>query len=173
VRVTFLSGDVHMAGFGKFATPSKAAELKRRHYENQLLTPFDGERDHKLMYQVITSAIGNVPPPKWVLECYHRMDCTEHIYDDEMGPTIAKMLRLFKRNTAGTLMPGKKFMGLRNWCSGEYCEEEHCLLFALYVELFLGAGQTTTYDMRVPALDSDAARSYTSSRDDFGPTKTK
>lgn len=155
VRVTFVSGDVHMAGLGKFATPDDSDDSKRRHYKNRMLTPFDAEKDHKLMFQITTSAIGNVPPPPWLVQLYHMIDKTSYINDPENGQTMARNLPLFKRNTGGNLLGGKKskkFMGLRNWCAGEFFEEDRSLFFELYVELFLGAGQCMKYDIRVPAL---------------------
>ncbi|KAG2487923.1 hypothetical protein HYH03_013503 [Edaphochlamys debaryana] len=51
-RVTFLSGDVHCAAVGCFQTLPKA-NLKS---------------DHRYMLQVISSAIGNIPPPDGVIK---------------------------------------------------------------------------------------------------------
>eukprot|EP00798_Chlamydomonas_sp_ICE-L_P031952 gene31952-33736_t len=48
MRVTFLSGDVHAAAAGKFSS----------------VQPTEISKDHRYMLQVISSAIGNEPPPK-------------------------------------------------------------------------------------------------------------
>lgn len=154
VRITLLSGDIHMAALGKFATPSDSTDYKRRHYENRMLTPFDAQNDHKLMYQIVTSAIGNVPPPKWLLAMFHLLDKTNYIDDPEMGRTMVRHLPVFTRRTNGHLFGKRttKFMGLRNWCAGEYFEEDRNMSFNLYVELFLGAGQCMPFNIRIPPL---------------------
>lgn len=57
MRVSWLTGDVHCAGFGRLRTQGTTAET-------ELYDPMT-------MYQVISSAIGNAPPPvlvRWLFE---------------------------------------------------------------------------------------------------------
>lgn len=62
IRVTFLSGDVHCAAFSMFRSD--------KHVRHKLhLKP---ENDHRLMYQVISSAIVNQAPSAnaWYVESF-------------------------------------------------------------------------------------------------------
>lgn len=52
-RITFLSGDVHLAAVGCLFT-------KTRHGRKQAIEP---EKDYRYMLNVVTSAIVNTPPP--------------------------------------------------------------------------------------------------------------
>jgi len=155
VRVTFVSGDVHVAGVGKFRTPSASHDPWRRHYENQMMLPFDYATDTKLMYQVITSPIGNIPPAEWIVKIYHILDKSETIHDDEMGDTDARMVRFFERGPSGKVFgkKSKKLMARRNWCSMEYMDSDDSLFTNIYMELFMGAGRTVNYNLTIPALD--------------------
>jgi len=156
VRVTFVSGDVHVAGIGRFATPSNSKDKQRAHYESEMLLPFDFATDNKLMYQIITSAIGNVPPANWVVKMYHIIDNPEIIHTAQ-GDTDARMLRFFRRSAGGQLLgkKSKKLMNLRNWCSVKYMDTFDSLFFQLHVELFMGAGRTTNYYIGVPPVGAD------------------
>lgn len=51
-RITFLSGDVHLAAVGKLFTKTRKGR-----------TPRTEEEDHRFMLNVVTSAIVNTPPP--------------------------------------------------------------------------------------------------------------
>ena len=55
MRITVVSGDVHCCGVGYLYDPASP-------------------QDHKLMYQIITSAIVNVPPPAMVIKLLHNND---------------------------------------------------------------------------------------------------
>ncbi|KAK9474736.1 uncharacterized protein V1510DRAFT_372689 [Dipodascopsis tothii] len=101
-RVTFVSGDVHCCGMGKFQNPQ-------------------APNNHQLMYQVITSAISNVPPPAPVIRLLHNKD---QVYLPEMGgkfkmgrPTDTKedMLEFFERDVDGKTLSLRKLLGRRNY----------------------------------------------------------
>lgn len=51
-RITFLSGDVHLAAVGCLLTKTKGSK-----------PPIKPEEDHRYMLNIITSAIVNTPPP--------------------------------------------------------------------------------------------------------------
>lgn len=157
IRVTFIGGDVHCAGVGRLSTPSMSKDKARAHYENNLMLPFKFATDHRLMYNIISSAIANVPPPKFVIKLYHMIDRPEKFTtpgDDT--ETDARMLRFFLRDTKGKVFgkSAKKLMATRNWCSVQMSSIDDSLFFRLHLEMFLGAGRTLKYDFVVPSLES-------------------
>jgi len=156
IRITFIGGDVHCCGIGRFSTPSKSRDIVRAHYENEMILSKNFENDHRLMYQIISSAIANVPPPAYIIKAYHWLDKPEKITDADGEITDGRMLRFFKRDTKGRLLgkKAKKLMGRRNWCSVEMSSIDDSLFFELHVEMFLGAGKTVPYNIVVPALNS-------------------
>ncbi|KXZ56912.1 hypothetical protein GPECTOR_1g822 [Gonium pectorale] len=88
IRFTLLSGDVHCAGVGCFQTMPKV-NLKR---------------DHRYIRQVISSAIGNVPPPDAVLKALSASNRIRML--DSV--TREKMSYIFENRTL--------LKGARNWC---------------------------------------------------------
>ncbi|CAE6474095.1 unnamed protein product [Rhizoctonia solani] len=75
VRITILSGDVHLAAIGRFFTKAKLDVAQ--------------EKDHRYMVNVISSAITNAPPPDAVADVLnarnklHRLD--HHTSENLMG----------------------------------------------------------------------------------------
>lgn len=157
VRVTFIGGDVHCAGVGRFATPSEQPEKVRAHYENRMLIPSTFNKDHKLMYQIISSAIANIPPPSYIIKMYHMIDKKETLIGPDNEETDGRMLRFFLKHKNGKIFgrSSKKLMGRRNFCSVQMSDIDESLFFELYVEMFMGAGKTTKYSITVPALNRD------------------
>jgi PhoD related phosphatase len=108
LRITFLSGDVHCCGVGYLYDPS-------------------APQDHKLMYQIIASAIVNVGPPGVVIKLLHNRD---KLYvppknsnaDTKMqSDTKEEMMELFARDVDGKDLGGlKKLLPRRNYaiCRG-------------------------------------------------------
>eukprot|EP00878_Enallax_costatus_P010752 GHUV01011229.1.p1 GENE.GHUV01011229.1~~GHUV01011229.1.p1 ORF type:complete len:261 (+),score=89.98 GHUV01011229.1:1492-2274(+) len=87
VRVTFLSGDVHVGAFGCFqAHPKQHIRVI----------------DPKFMLQVVSSGMGNEPPPGGVINLLE----TSSVATTIMGDTLDKMIKAF---------PGK-LKGARNYC---------------------------------------------------------
>ncbi|KAL1840655.1 hypothetical protein VTJ49DRAFT_263 [Mycothermus thermophilus] len=84
VRVTILSGDVHLAAFGRF-------------YSNPRLgVPI--EQDYRYIPNVISSAIVNKPPPAAVANLLARRNKIHHLNDE----TDETLLRLFDRDPGET-----------------------------------------------------------------------
>lgn len=79
IRITFIGGDVHCAGVGRFATPANSVDKVRAYYENEMIVPLNAAKDHRLMYQIISSAIANIPPPWYIIKGYHFIDHSEKI----------------------------------------------------------------------------------------------
>ncbi|KAJ5811826.1 hypothetical protein N7474_008127 [Penicillium riverlandense] len=73
IRVTILSGDVHLAAVGRF-------------YSNPKLN-VSGENDHRFIVNVISSAITNKPPPKAVANLLARRNKIHHL-DGETDETL-------------------------------------------------------------------------------------
>ena len=99
VRVTILSGDVHLAAIGQFYSNPK------------LKIPKD--RDHRYMPNVISSAIVNTPPPEMLADVLNKRNKVHHLdsYTDEaMIPMFIHDVDMRKRNN-------KNLLPRRNWCS--------------------------------------------------------
>ncbi|KAL7266177.1 hypothetical protein RUND412_011287 [Rhizina undulata] len=101
LRMTFISGDVHCCGAGLVHDPSKPS-------------------DYKTMYQIISSAIVNVPPPNMVLKLLHK---NKALYVPQNGtgsttkPSDTKedMIELFQTDVNGQSRKLNKLMGRRNY----------------------------------------------------------
>ncbi|UJR10873.1 hypothetical protein I4U23_015060 [Adineta vaga] len=104
VRITYLSGDVHCCGVSRFQT------------RGSLRSP--PINDAKLMYQIISSAIVNIPPSKTAIR-------VAHLFKTKWNPvpdTIEEILDFFERRAEdGKKAFHKKFRPNRNWCLLEEC----------------------------------------------------
>ncbi|KAJ9661826.1 hypothetical protein H2198_001791 [Neophaeococcomyces mojaviensis] len=99
VRVTILSGDVHLAAIGQFYSNPK------------LKIPKD--RDHRYMPNIISSAIVNTPPPEMLADVLNKRNKVHHLdsYTEEsMIPMFTHDVNMRKRNN-------KHLLPRRNWCS--------------------------------------------------------
>jgi PhoD related phosphatase len=108
IRMTFVSGDVHCCGVGYLYDPAHP-------------------QDHKLMYQIITSAIVNIPPPGMVIKLLHNSD---KLYVPPLNSgqsakvqsdTKEEMMELFNRDVNGKDLGNlKKLLPRRNYsiCKG-------------------------------------------------------
>jgi hypothetical protein len=104
VRITYLSGDVHCCGIGRFQT-------RGSHRPPPI-------NDAKLMYQIISSAIVNMPPSKMAIRVAHRFKTKWNPIDN----TIEELLDFFdRRPESGKKAIHKKFRPNRNWCFFEQC----------------------------------------------------
>ncbi|OLY79308.1 hypothetical protein AYI68_g6620 [Smittium mucronatum] len=100
IRVTFVAGDVHCAGAGRFVTDVGS------------ILP---ENDYRFMPQVISSAIMNIPPPNAVIRMAH-YSAKKYVLD---GYTSEKMYTMFESDVNGKSPPNnnKKLLGRRNFSS--------------------------------------------------------
>ncbi|DBB15612.1 TPA: hypothetical protein ACH3X3_003824 [Trebouxia sp. C0006] len=87
VRVSFVGGDVHVAGVGRLYTQPKVHRLRH---------------DHRFMPQIVSSAIVNVPPPQTFMNLLHKTNRSDVVMKPQ---TREKMVRIFKGRLRG-----------RNWC---------------------------------------------------------
>lgn len=116
VRITILSGDVHLCCFGRLKT--KIHHLPHAH----LLSPDDKEvqnrdvtdhpeHDPRLMFNVISSAIINAPPPDAMATLLNKRSKIHHYdkYTDE------DVLPIFTTNPDGSNRENLQFLNKRNW----------------------------------------------------------
>ncbi|KAG2448419.1 hypothetical protein HYH02_006311 [Chlamydomonas schloesseri] len=171
-RVSFLSGDVHCAGYGMFhsAPPGRTTDEAVEHL--RLPKREDLARDPKFIPQIISSAITNVPPPTFVLDALREEAEDPHII---MGDTVARMVALRRHAVIGTEDDDYLLVGERNWClvsepppppppkdgltgallnliDDGAAESAGALHFMLRCERKLGTGDMHSYTLEVPPL---------------------
>ncbi|KKA28825.1 hypothetical protein TD95_000301, partial [Thielaviopsis punctulata] len=99
VRVTILSGDVHLGGVGQFYSNPKFKIPKHK--------------DFRYMPNVISSAIANAPPPDFLADVLNKRNKVHH-FDKE---TDESMIPIFTHDVDGTPRNNKHLLPRRNWCS--------------------------------------------------------
>jgi hypothetical protein len=99
VRITILSGDVHLGAIGQFYTNKKLNVSK--------------EKDHRYMPNVISSAIVNTPPPDMMADVINKRNKVHHLdaYTDE------DMIPIFTHDVDGKKRNNTHLLPHRNWCS--------------------------------------------------------
>lgn len=106
VRVTFFSGDVHCCGVSRFRTGISSRP-----------SPIE---DSRLMYQIISSAIVNKPPPKKFIQAAHLLRTKWTPIDN----TEEQLIDFFEGEPgSGKTLFLKKLLPNRNWCYWEQCGE--------------------------------------------------
>ncbi|KAF9886199.1 hypothetical protein FE257_011922 [Aspergillus nanangensis] len=105
LRMTFLSGAVNVCGAGLVHDPAHPS-------------------DHKTMYQLISSAVVNSPPPSYIIKLLHGNN--KPIYIPANGhrstpsqPTDTKedMMEIFQTDVMGQNREHRKLMGRRNYAA--------------------------------------------------------
>ncbi|OTA77392.1 hypothetical protein M434DRAFT_38645 [Hypoxylon sp. CO27-5] len=99
VRVTILSGDVHLAAVGQF-------------YSNPKLN-LPKHKDFRYMPNIISSAIANTPPPDIMADILNKRNKIHH-FDKE---TDEDMIPIFTNGVDGKPRNNKRLLPHRNWCS--------------------------------------------------------
>ncbi|KIW01007.1 uncharacterized protein PV09_07524 [Verruconis gallopava] len=99
VRITILSGDVHLCAVGQF-------------YSNKTLG-IPKDQDHRYMPNVISSAIVNTPPADMVADVLNKRNKVHHL-DDE---TDEDMVPIFSEDVNNKARNNKHLLPRRNWCS--------------------------------------------------------
>ncbi|EMG47898.1 hypothetical protein SBY92_002905 [Candida maltosa Xu316] len=117
VRITILSGDVHLGCFGRMK--SKYHHHPNAHYflegkdvealnEDVLESP---EYDPRLIVNVISSAIVNAPPPDAMAGLLNKRSSIHHFNKD----TDEDMIPIFIKDVDGSNRDNKQFLNKRNW----------------------------------------------------------
>ncbi|KAK1143795.1 hypothetical protein N8T08_006046 [Aspergillus melleus] len=105
LRMTFLSGAVNVCGAGLVHDPAHPS-------------------DHKTMYQIISSAVVNSPPPSYIIKLLHGSN--KPLYVPANGhrstpsqPTDTKedMMEIFQSDVNGQSREHRKLMGRRNYAA--------------------------------------------------------
>ncbi len=99
IRVTILSGDVHLAAVGQFYSNPKLRIPKHE--------------DFRYMLNIISSAIANTPPPDLMADVLNKRNKVHH-FDKE---TDENMMPLFAHGIDGKPRNNKNLLPHRNWCS--------------------------------------------------------
>ncbi|KAH7123891.1 hypothetical protein B0J11DRAFT_568815 [Dendryphion nanum] len=99
VRITILSGDVHLAAVGQF-------------YSNKKLN-IPKDKDHRYMPNVISSAIVNTPPPEMMADILNKRNKIHHLDPN----TDEDMISLFLNDSDGKPRNNNHLLPRRNWCS--------------------------------------------------------
>lgn len=102
IRITMLSGDVHLAGIGRFYGVQKSGG-----------EPLPVESDPCHMLNVISSAITNTPPPVKMADFLNKRTKIHHL-----SPTVDEdMVRVFNVDVDGSKRNNTHLLPRRNWCS--------------------------------------------------------
>lgn len=100
VRVTILSGDVHLAAVGRFyANPKLGIPV---------------EEDSRYMANIVSSAIVNKPPPAAIANLLHHQNKIHHL-DKETDETLIKMFDREPGQVPKKSSSNKVTMPSRNW----------------------------------------------------------
>ncbi|KAG5372148.1 hypothetical protein CJU90_2229 [Yarrowia sp. C11] len=106
VRITILSGDVHLAGIGRFFTKS---HNPTKHHK--VTVPVIN--DHRNVLNVISSAIVNTPPPDTMADFLNKRNKVHH-FDLR---TDENMVAIFPCDVDGSRRNNNRLLPRRNWCS--------------------------------------------------------
>ena len=104
VRITILSGDVHLAAIGQFFSSK---------HEDGTPGSIPKDKDHRYMPNVISSAIVNTPPPDMLADVLAKRDKIHHLD----GETDENMIPLFGTDVDGKKRNNKVMLPRRNWAS--------------------------------------------------------
>ncbi|ROW07886.1 hypothetical protein VMCG_03607 [Cytospora schulzeri] len=99
VRITILSGDVHLAAVGQFYSNPKLELAKHK--------------DFRYMPNIISSAIVNTPPPDLMADVLNKRNKVHHLDKD----TDEDMIPMFAHGVEGKPRNNKRLLPHRNWCS--------------------------------------------------------
>lgn len=168
IRVTFLSGDVHLGAVGEFFTPSSSERKHRVRFWKRRDEPSPRkEGDGRYMACVISSAITNRPPAGKVADILNRVDRGRTHYIG--GRTGEKMVGVFGEDVDGRARRNKHLLPRRNYCEisdtgaegvgvgvngieEKTGEGEGGLDIQLHFEMDTGdpAGWTKAYNLHIP-----------------------
>ncbi|KAK9828764.1 hypothetical protein WJX72_001969 [[Myrmecia] bisecta] len=138
MRISFLSGDVHVCGAGMLESDPR---------------PSDKREDFRYMPQVISSAIGNTPPPTGVVTALEMCKKEDHVTPS----TVELMIDVFSIEYPDF----KSILPRRNWCE-VFERPDGDLRFQLRVEDDPMKKQqpVRTFDIDVPALAGSGGAPY-------------
>ncbi|KXG53121.1 uncharacterized protein PGRI_001710 [Penicillium griseofulvum] len=99
VRITILSGDVHLAAIGQF-------------YSNPKLN-IPKDQDYRYMPNVISSAIADIPEADLIADMLNKRNTVHHMDSN----TDEDVVPIFSQDVNGKARNNKRLLPRRNWCS--------------------------------------------------------
>lgn len=99
VRVTILSGDVHLAAIGQFYSNSKLDIAK--------------DKDYRYMPNIISSAIADIPETEIISDTLNKRNTVHHMDSN----TDEDVIPIFTQDVNGKSRNNKRLLPRRNWCS--------------------------------------------------------
>lgn len=144
MRVTFLSGDVHLAAVGCLFTHK---------------TKLEPALDHRYMLNVVTSAIVNTPPPAGAAKMVAILSSHKHRTLHKLH-TDETVLPIFKQDTDGSKMARPYVQPRRNYTSITLKPDGN-LAFEIRVEKSQGEGDTVPYIVNAPPPKFQQAKDTT------------
>ncbi|SCU86519.1 LAFA_0E01310g1_1 [Lachancea sp. 'fantastica'] len=111
VRVTILSGDVHLACVGRFRSKLHSHHITGGKQDEVKKILNEPEKDVRLMFNIISSAIVNTPPPNPMSTLLQKRSGIHHFDRD----TDEDVVPLFKTDVDGSNRASFSFMNRRNW----------------------------------------------------------
>ncbi|KAJ6083875.1 hypothetical protein N7486_010675 [Penicillium sp. IBT 16267x] len=99
IRVTILSGDVHLAAIGQFYSNPKLNIAK--------------DKDYRYMPNVISSAIADIPETDLISDMLNKRNTVHHIDSN----TDEDIIPIFTQDVDGKSRNNKRLLPRRNWCS--------------------------------------------------------
>ncbi|GMG56184.1 unnamed protein product [Ambrosiozyma monospora] len=110
VRVTILSGDVHLCAISRFKSKIHTHTIKTHEGANkEVLT--NAEHDPRLIFNVISSAMINAPPPDGMATLLNKRSKVHH-FDKTTDEDVVEM---FATEVTGGARTNKLFMNKRNY----------------------------------------------------------
>ncbi|KAJ5505483.1 hypothetical protein N7453_004440 [Penicillium expansum] len=99
VRITILSGDVHLAAIGQFYSNPKLNIAK--------------DQDYRFMPNVISSAIADIPETDLIADMLNKRNTVHHMDSN----TDEDVVPIFVQDVNGKARNNKRLLPRRNWCS--------------------------------------------------------
>ncbi|KAI9103034.1 hypothetical protein DFS34DRAFT_607235 [Phlyctochytrium arcticum] len=140
IRVTIIAGDVHCAAVAQLRTQTKITKQSKHQYEVPPL------QDPKLMYNIVSSAIGNIPPPVPVLKLFQWSSSRRPVRN--VPNTTEGLVHIFQHDVTGkrNKKGHRKIMARRNWC------EVDEVVPAAWIQRLETGDPATSRDMATPEL---------------------
>ncbi|KAG7664282.1 uncharacterized protein J8A68_002197 [[Candida] subhashii] len=117
VRITILSGDVHLCCIGRIKSKFHHHRHAHKLLEGSTISELNQEMldspecDPRLMFNVISSAITNAPPPDPMAKLLNKRSKIHHYNRD----TDEDMMPIFLRDVDGSKRENLQFLNKRNW----------------------------------------------------------
>lgn len=114
IRITILSGDVHLGAIGRFKSRIHKHSIISKHIKSNEEILQSPEKDPRLMLNIVSSAITNVPPPNGMATLLYKRGGKIHRFDHS---TDEDMVDIFRKDVNGTHRNNRMFNNRRNYAS--------------------------------------------------------